>query len=106
MIRVLLDANVLAPGFLDSVSDSTYLIDLWRQGVYELVVSEHLLQEVARTYTKPYFKQRVDPEQVKRHLEFLRRFARVIEAKVPVFGVATQPKDDLVLSAALSAGTS
>lgn len=43
---------------------------------------------------------------MKRHLEFLRRFARVIEAKVPVFGVATQPKDDLVLSAALSAGTS
>ncbi|MFL5761423.1 MAG: PIN domain-containing protein [Thermomicrobiales bacterium] len=55
MIRVLLDAHVLAPGFLDSVSASTYLIDLWRQGVYELVVSEHLLQEVARTYTKPYF---------------------------------------------------
>jgi predicted nucleic acid-binding protein len=89
VIRVLLDANVLAPGFLDSVSASTYLIDLWQQGVYELVVSDHLLEETARTYTKPYFHRRVDPEQVERYLDFLRRYATVIEPTIFVSGVAT-----------------
>jgi predicted nucleic acid-binding protein len=46
LTRAILDANVLAPGFLGAVSTSAQLIQLWRQNADELVMSEHLLGEV------------------------------------------------------------
>lgn len=104
MTRVVLDANVLAPAFVGTASASTRLINLWRRQVYELVVSEHLLGEVARAYTDPYFRRRITPERSARALAFLRRRALLVELNEPVHGVATHPEDDLILSTGLSAG--
>ena len=103
-MRTVLDANVLAPGFLGRTSASARLIDLWRRQVYELVVSEHLLAELARAYTDPYFRRRITPERIARVSGFLRQRAIVTELTVTVSGVATQPKDDLVLATGLGAG--
>ncbi|MDQ3695634.1 MAG: PIN domain-containing protein [Chloroflexota bacterium] len=103
-MRAVLDANVLAPGFLGATSTSARLIDLWRRRVYDLVVSEHLLAELARTYTDAYFRRRITLERSRRVDRFLRRRALLTELTVTVQGVATQPKDDLVLSTGLSAG--
>ena len=104
MTRVALDANVLAPGFLGTTSVSARLVALWRRRAYELVVSEHLLAELTRAYSDPYFRQRIGPDQVADVLRLLRRQAIVTVLTVPVVAVATQPKDDLVLSTALSGG--
>jgi predicted nucleic acid-binding protein len=57
--RVTLDANVLAPGFTSRGSASSRLIDLWRTGAFELILSEHVLKELARTLTDPYFATRL-----------------------------------------------
>jgi predicted nucleic acid-binding protein len=92
MIGVALDANVLAPGFHNRGSASGELINLWQREVYELVVSEHLLAELTRTYTDPYFQCCIESGEV----------ALITDLTVSVTGVATQPKDDLVLSTALS----
>jgi putative PIN family toxin of toxin-antitoxin system len=92
MIGVVLDANVLAPGFLNRGSASGELINLWQREVYELVVSEHLLAELTRTYTDPYFQRRIESGEV----------ALITDLTVSFTGAATQPKDDLVLSTALS----
>jgi putative PIN family toxin of toxin-antitoxin system len=106
MTVVVLDANVLAPGFVGQGSVSVRLIDLWRAGAYELVVSEHLLGELARTFTDPYYRARVSEEQASHILELLRTEARLTALTVTVTGVATQPKDDLVLATCLSAEAS
>ena len=58
----MLDANVLAPGFVGQASVSVRLVDLWRAGAYELALSEHLLGELARTFTDPYYRARVSEE--------------------------------------------
>jgi len=102
VIRAVLDANVLAPGFLSKTSGAARLLELWRRQSYELIVSEHLLTELARTYTDPYFQQRIAPDEVDRILRLLRRRAVVTELTVTVTGVATQPEDDLVLATGLS----
>lgn len=102
-MRVVLDANVLAPAFLGKTSASVRLVNLWRRQVYELVVSEHLLGELTRTYTDSYFRRRITPERSARVLAFLRRRALLTELTVTVSGVATQPEDDLVLATGLSA---
>ena len=102
MIGVVLDANVLAPGFLNRGSASGEFINLWQREVYELVVSEHLLAELTRTYTDPYFQRRIESGEVALITHLLRRRATLTDLTVSVTGAATQPKDDLVLSTALS----
>ena len=75
MTVVVLDANVLVPGFVGTMgSVSTRLIDLWREGHYDLVISEHLLGEVKRALDDPYYRSRVPPNRPK---ELSRCFARM-----------------------------
>jgi predicted nucleic acid-binding protein len=85
MTIVVLDANVLAPGFVGTTSVSVRLINLWQSGGYDLVISDHLLGELSRTYTNSYFRARVTAEQAERIL-------------------ILQPTDDWVLATGLSGG--
>jgi uncharacterized protein len=100
--RITLDANVLAPGFTSQNSASARLIDLWRSGVFELILSDHVLQELARTLTDPYFATRLPRDDAAAILMLLSSTAPVTELTVDVSGVATHPEDDAVLATALS----
>jgi putative PIN family toxin of toxin-antitoxin system len=108
MIRVVLDANVLAPGFATRArtTSAAQLIDMWQRKEYELVVSDHLLMELANTLAEPYFQKLFPQDDVHDLLLFLRREALVTELSAIVKGVATQPEDDLVLATGVSAGAS
>jgi putative PIN family toxin of toxin-antitoxin system len=92
----------LAPGFTSHGSASSQLIDLWRAGAFELIVSEHVLQELARTLADPYFATRLPREDAAAILTLLRTNATVTELTANVRGVATHPEDDAVLATALS----
>ncbi|MGH2616701.1 MAG: putative toxin-antitoxin system toxin component, PIN family [Thermomicrobiales bacterium] len=102
MRRITLDANVLAPGFTGKSSASVRLIDLWRTGTFELVLSEHLLGELARTLTDTYFATRLPPGEATAILRLLTTKATITELTVVVEAVATHPEDDAVLATALS----
>ena len=59
---VVLDTNVLASGFIgEDKPDSTpgELVRRWRAQAFTLVVSEHILTELADTLTDPYFTRRL-----------------------------------------------
>jgi uncharacterized protein len=104
VIKAVLDANVLASGFV-ARSGSTppaLLLDAWRTREYLLLVSESILDEFARTLTKPYFAARLSPAQVAADVQLLRTDAIVVPLTVQVQGVATHPEDDLVLATAVS----
>jgi putative PIN family toxin of toxin-antitoxin system len=100
--RITLDANVLAPGFTSQGSSSAQLIDLWRASAFELILSEHVLQELARTLADPYFAMRLPRDDAAAILMLLNSTATVTELTVDVSGVATHPEDDAVLATALS----
>ena len=100
--RITLDANVLAPGFTSQSSASARLIDLWRSGAFELILSDHVLQELARTLADPYFATRLPRDDAAAILMLLSTTATVTELTVEVSGVATHPEDDAVLATALS----
>lgn len=105
MKPAVLDTMVLASGFTSEAGTSGWLLDRWRHRAFPLVVSEHLLAEVDRTLRQDrYFRQRLTPAQVDGFLLLLRADALVTPLTVPVVGIATQPKDDLILSTALSGG--
>lgn len=69
-----------------------------------LIVSEHILTELARTFEDRYFAHKLSPDQIEAALTSLRVRAALQAITVDVRGVATQPKDDLVLATAVSAG--
>jgi predicted nucleic acid-binding protein len=66
------------------------------------VISEHILEEIQRTLTKPYFSRFLTTEDQAAGMERFRRRATVVPITVAVEGVATQPGDDLVLATAVS----
>ena len=105
MITAVVDANVLASGFVRANPGAapTVLINLWRAGSYELVVSPHVVSEVARTFEDRYFQARMTPEQIAEALDLLDRQGHTIDITAEVHGIATHPEDDLVLATAVSA---
>ena len=104
MTIVVLDTNVLASGFASGPpSIPATLIDAWRACKYTLVVSEHILAELSKTFARTYFRRRLSLNQVAADLALLRRQAIIMPVTVQVQGVATHPADDLVLATAISA---
>jgi len=102
-----LDTNALASAVIgEAVFESTpgELFRRWRNGRYELFLSEHILAEFVRTMTKPYYRARLTPAQIDRAVEAFRNRGHVVAISVAVSGVATHPADDLVLATAVSAG--
>jgi uncharacterized protein len=102
-ITAVLDTNVLAPGSVSKVGTSARLIGLWRAGAYDLVISEHLLQELGRMFNDPYYRARLPRTEAANIDSLMRSEAILTPIVVTVTGVATQPEDDLVIAAALSA---
>lgn len=102
MIRVTLDTNVLGPGLIGETGAAVRLIRHWSAGAFVLVVSDHILAELERSYTDPYFAARVPSERAAALVTMVKTNATVVELSAEVQGVATHPEDDLVLATALS----
>jgi len=106
MIGAVLDANVLASGFLGVHQPESIpgeLLRLWRAGRFELIVSDHIRTEVINTLRDPYFRRRLSAAQQSRAAALLRYQARQVAVTAKVAGVATHQEDDLVLAAGMSA---
>lgn len=99
-MRVVIDTNVLASGLVNAGSVPGNVLSCWSAGLFELVISEHILQELARTLGKPYFRQRLSVEQVFRFLQVLKTDAISVPLQTGPARIASHPEDDLVLATA------
>lgn len=110
MIRAVLDTNVLVSGLVGlelGTSAPGIIVSRWLAGAgvgpFELVVSPHILAELERTLTKPYYRTR----RLLTHIEAAERFvtsvATIVVPTIVVSGVAPHLEDDLVLASAVSA---
>lgn len=102
MIRATLDVNVLASGFPAAAGPPVELIDRWTDLADELILSEHILAGLARTWRKPYYQQRYSTERVRQTLALLRAEATLVLPATSVHGVAEDTEDDLVLATAIA----
>ncbi len=101
---VVLDANVLVSGAVAHPGTPlAILIDLVRARAFELVLSQHILDELARALTDPYFARRISPADSQDYQRLIRSRATLTPITAPVQGVATHPEDDRVLATAVSA---
>lgn len=106
MIRAVLDTNVLASAIAgEALVTSTpgKLFRYWRRRGFDLILSDHILNELDHTLGNPYFRGRLTPDQTKRALRALRIYGRVVAITATVSGEATHPEDDLILATAISA---
>lgn len=72
MIYAVFDANVIVAGFPAKPGTLATLIERWRAGEFELVVSTYILDEVAFAWSKPYWRARFSVRQVDAALSLLR----------------------------------
>lgn len=108
MIRAVLDTNVIVSGMLGfDLAESTpgALLRAWFRRDFELVVAEVLIREIERTLSDEYFIERVDQRIAHLTMTSLHKDATSTALSVTVTRIATHPEDDLVLAAAVSAGT-
>jgi putative PIN family toxin of toxin-antitoxin system len=106
VIVAVLDTNVLASGFvgLNKPQSATgELLRRWRRKEFALVVSDHILTELARVASYPYFAQRLSSAEIEDAFLGLRTEALFQSITVQVTGVASHAADDAVIATALSA---
>ncbi|MCC7023042.1 MAG: putative toxin-antitoxin system toxin component, PIN family [Thermomicrobiales bacterium] len=104
MIRATLDANVLVSGLASSTGAPGILLERWVDLEFEMILSEHVLNSVARAWRKPYFQHRYGPHRSQDFLRVLRANATIVTPAMGVHGVAADEEDDLVLATALAGG--
>jgi putative PIN family toxin of toxin-antitoxin system len=102
LIRATLDVNVLASGFPAETGPPAALIDHWTNLDFELILSEHILNGLARAWQKPYFRQRYRHNQIEATLSLLRTEATLVIPVTNIRGVAADLEDDLVLATAIA----
>jgi putative PIN family toxin of toxin-antitoxin system len=106
MITAVVDTNVLASGFLGSAKATNtpgHVLRHWYARNFQLILSEHILVELERTFVTAYFAARIAPADRMALVLLLCRQARVVEITAPVSGVATHPEDDVIVATVVSA---
>ncbi|MBA2447032.1 MAG: putative toxin-antitoxin system toxin component, PIN family [Chloroflexi bacterium] len=105
MITAVLDTNVLAPALRGVGNPANMLGELlrqWRDGRFQLIVSEHILSELRRTLDTAYFSRSLSAQEREEAVALLATEAVLTPLAVSVRGVATHPEDDLILAAAVT----
>lgn len=102
MIRAVFDTNVLASAIVNRTGPAGQILRAWTFGDFDLVVSEVILEELARVVQKNYFRRRLSPKHVAANFTLLRDATVLTPISTQVSGVATHPEDDLILATALS----
>src|SRR5512146_2803115 len=104
-MEVVLDANILASGAVaPSGGPLASVVDGWQAGLFGVVLSVPILDELERALGDTYFTKRLSAEDIASYLVLVRATTRIVSLRVEVHDVATHPEDDLVLSTAVLAG--
>jgi putative PIN family toxin of toxin-antitoxin system len=101
-VRVVFDTTILASLSIATKNPLAFLRHATQHRLFELCVSEFILDELERTLKKPYFVSRL-PDHGIAWLGMLRQVARVVPVSVTLVGVVSDPNDDAILSTAVSA---
>ncbi len=99
-MRVVLDTNVLLSGLMISESVPGRIVQAWRNAHFELVLSEPMLDEIARVLAYPKIRARLhwDKELITNFILLLRFKADITEIEATNVAVPADPKDTPVLA--------
>jgi uncharacterized protein len=102
--KVTLDVNMLVSGFLKGGGPPSTIIDAWRTGRFQVLLSTHIIESVHDVWERPYFianSARIDRELA---VELMVEQTEPVDPDPSVTGIADDDEDDLVLGTAVAAG--
>lgn len=105
-MRVVLGANVFLSGIprlRDQDSPPRRVLGAWLAGEIDVVISEHIIEEVSRNFRKPYFAALLEDTDALEIWEGIRLVAEVVDLppETVVPQLASHPEDNYVLATAL-----
>ena len=104
MLRVVLDVNVFVSALLRRDSTPARVLRAWEDGVYELIASPGLLDELERVLRRPHIARNIAPHTVGDLVTAIRQNAVLEDDQPSERYVPGDPDDDYLVSLALTAG--
>lgn len=105
MLRAVLDVGVIVSGVLTAGGPPGQIVDRWREGELDLLVSPALLAELERVLAYDKLRSRVNPEDAQELVAELRRHAVLVEDPEEVeVGLTRDLHDDYLVALARAAG--
>jgi putative PIN family toxin of toxin-antitoxin system len=104
VLRVVADPGVLVSAVLTSSGPPAQLVDRWRLGEFDLVVSPKLLAELEEVLLRPKFRAYVDEHDVRAFTEALAAEAITVGDPAGVERITPDPDDDYLIALGVAAG--
>ena len=96
-MRVVVDTNVLISALLSARSLPAELIELWREGRFDLLTSVEQLEELRRVMRYPKIRERLSPALAGRLINELRDVAVLVSDR-PQVTACVDPYDNYLLA--------
>ena len=103
MQRVVCDVGVVISGLLSADGPPGRLLDLWRDGAFDLITSPLWLAELDRVVARPKIARYVDAADAAELRDAIARQAVVVDDPAPQRGLTPDPGDDYLVSLARAA---
>jgi putative PIN family toxin of toxin-antitoxin system len=104
VLRIVCDVGVVIAGLLSADGPPACLLDRWRDGEFDLVVSPLWLAELERVVARPGIARYIDPADATELREAIALQAILIADPPPQPGLTPDPGDDYLVSLARAAG--
>jgi putative PIN family toxin of toxin-antitoxin system len=103
-MRVVMDTNVFVSALISEFGPPARVLDLWRTGAIELLISLDVLTEYRRVLAYPKIRKRIryTDDQIEYVLAELALQATSIEPAEATAIVASDPDDDIFIALALA----
>lgn len=100
-MRILLDTNILISGMMRRDTPPGQLVDLWIEGVFEIVTGEAQIEELRRVLERPAIASRVHADRAAAIVELLAA-ARAESKTSTLVHDSPDPDDNLILAIAVA----
>lgn len=104
MLRVVADPNVLVSAVLTRTGPPAVILDRWRDGEFDLVVSPALFAELEDVLLRPKFLATITESEARAYVDGLSADTLMFSDPDEPNRVASDPDDDYVVALAVAAG--
>lgn len=102
-MRIVIDTNIMLSRFLSPFGAPAYIYDAWRKEIFDLVVSEPILQEYQKVllYKQIQKQHGLEEEAVKRIIFQFRKYAVFVKPQQEINIITDDPDDNKFVATAL-----
>jgi uncharacterized protein len=105
-MRVVLDTNVIISGFISRRGAPGQILERWRQGAFELLVSQAILDEYQQVFQYDHLQPvlRMTEAEIVEAVERFRTLGELVEPEMSIDAVKEDADDTMFLECAVAGG--